>query len=1027
MADFNNVPFVTISSRQPSDENGFSSGDSAYGSSLGDSKPPSATHDISRVNYHVKRLPDFAKALEDSAARAFPNRGSSQRYRKVYVLLLHWDSDDLFVLPELEDLEACLQQDYNFETERFTIPSSNAHLDLMLKIGAMIKDHESTDTLLIVYYGGHARIDDARQSTWCASRNPDSPWLQWSAIQTLLERSLSDALILLDCCAGAASAAFPTGNSITETISASSWDAIAPNPGRYSFTSTLLEVLQEWKRKTFSVAMLHAEILARLKHPRPERRNGNRFEARTTPVHFMMTANHKAPSIELCRISSDILPPSLPSAASILGRNSFLEGRASAEDIIGSEPNESVPHVMISLALEDDQNLNIDDWERWLATIPALAKYVQVQGVFKSHSTLLLVSLPVMVWDLLPDHPACNFIAFIRSNNLVTQKQGQGQWNIASVHTPLGTELESDQSSICSGTTAVTMDRQDPSGNMNWPKIDPIYEDKSTPKNRWPGIQADVVPATRPPWESNAQGWPNSAPISSIKENLSSLSSGLKRVSTVSINQQPNRAQTPQPVFETSDQAASRPVLPAHAENRLEEYFINNNPNPTVAVKEFLASSLGLKTADIDSWFRHRREQQEVSDKLQSLRIGDQNNNSPPKDGTRMVLPGHLNKLLEIFPTGQIVVIDLRPNIDYQRSHIHGAINFRAPASFVSRASMEMIEKALTDEASRSSFDKWYTSKCVVFYDKVVEYPWEAPVAEAFCQKFKSKHWPGQCFVLKGHYREFSQSFDKYIVGSNTTDRATKYLASLQDVSWEKSKDENQRYDDWLKLLDDEDRAYTAEVPSAVKSERLQATERHQQAMEDEFRRAFPNLYRQAQNRQPDDNWSVKAPMVAHLERGIAKMQQGAASVEGVHGIGSSSGSGSANRNYGSNDAWGPASGLPQYTRYPDEAKDAGKEAKDDYGHYYHQQHLNAWQGTGTTLNKSPSSSTLRGKSSDEPNSGNLNTVATAPASVSMGTATALGTGSTPHDRRGRSSSGGGKNLFTRIIRSGRPDAPPSR
>ncbi|KAI0481552.1 hypothetical protein F4859DRAFT_529354 [Xylaria cf. heliscus] len=1010
MTDFNNVPFVTISSRQPSDENGFSSGDSAYGSSLGDSKPLSATHDISRVNYHVKRLPDFAKALEDSAARAFPNRGSSQRYRKVYVLLLHWDCDDLFVLPELEDLEICLQQDYNFETERFTIPSSNAHLDLMLKIGAMIKDHESTDTLLIVYYGGHAKIDDARQSTWCASRSPDSPWLQWSAIQTLLERSLSDALILLDCCAGAASAAFPTGNSITETISASSWDAIAPNPGRYSFTSTLLEVLQEWKKKTFSVAMLHAEILARLKHPRPERHNGNRFEARTTPVHFMMTANHKAPSIELCKISSDLSPPSLHSA-STSGRNSFLEGRASTDDIMGSEPNEAVPHVMISLALEDDQNLNIDDWERWLATIPALAKYVQVQGVFKSHSTLLLVSLPVMVWDMLPDHPACNFIAFIRSNNLVTQKQGQGHWNISRTETPLGVELESDQGSICSGTTAVTMDRPNPSGNLNWPKIDPIYENRDAFKHRWPGIQADVVPATRPPWEGNSQGWPNYAPRSSMRENQSSLSSALRRVSSISINQQQSdQAHTPQPAFEMSDQFPSPPVLPAHAKNRLEEYFINN-PKPTVAVMEFLASNLGIETVDIDSWFHHRREQQEVSNKLQSLSMGDESH-SYPKDGARMVLPGHLNKLLEIFPTGQIVVIDLRPSTDYQRSHIHGAINFRAPASFVLRASMEMIEKALTDEASRSSFDKWYTSKCVVFYDNLVEYPWEAPVAEAFFQKFKSKHWPGQCFVLKGHYREFSQSFDKYIVGSNTTDKATEYLASLQDVSWEKSKDENQHYDDWLKLLDDEDRGHTAELPPAMKSERLQATERRQQALEDDFRRAFPHLYRQAQNRQPDDNWSIKAPMVAHLERGIAKMQQEAASIEKIHGTGS-------------------GSGPPQYTRYPDEVKDAGgmeharKEGEDDY--YYRQPHLNIWQGAKPTLNKSPSSSTLKGKSSDEPSTGNLNTTAPAPTSTTTNTAAAFSTGSMTHDRRGRSSSGGGKSLFTRIIRSGRPDAPPSR
>ncbi|KAI1156002.1 hypothetical protein F4825DRAFT_362728 [Nemania diffusa] len=1019
MTDFN-VPFVTIRSRQPSDDNGFSSGDSAYGSSLGDSKPPSATHDTSRVNYHVKRLPDFAKALEDSAARAFPNRGSSQRYRKVYVLLLHWDEDDLFVLPELEDLETCFQQDYNFETERFTIPSSNAHLDLMLKIGAMIKDHESTDTLLVIYYGGHARIDDARQSTWCASRSSDSPWLQWSAIQTLLERSLSDALILLDCCAGAASAAFPTGNSITETISASSWDAIAPDPGRYSFTSTLLEVLQEWKRKTYSVAMLHAEILARLKHPRPERHNGNRFEARTTPVHFMMTANHKAPSVELCRIADDFLPPSLPSG-SISGRNSFVEGRATAEDIIGSEPTENVPHVMISLALEEDQKLNVDDWERWLVSIPALAKYVRVQGVFKSHSTLLLLSLPVMVWDMLPDHPACNFIAFIRSNNLATQKQGQGQLKTPTAQIP-GVELESDRDSIYSGTTTVTADHLDPSINTSWPKINPSYEEKDKIQPKWQGIQVDALPATRPLSESSIQ---NPAPQSSTRGNPGPLTNAPRKASNVSFAPQPDPVLSPRAASKTNERPRTRPVLPTPAENRLEEYFINNNPKPTVAVKEFLASSLNLETAYIDTWFRHRREQQEVSDKLRSLSMGDQNQNSPPKDGARMVLPGHLNKLLEIFPTGQIVVIDLRPNIDYHRSHIHGAINFRAPASFVSRASMEMIEKALTDEASRSSFDKWYTSKCVVFYDKVVEYPWEAPVAESFFHKFKSKHWPGQCFVLKGHYREFSQSFDKYIVGVNTTEKATEYLASLQNVSWEKNKDDHQRYDDWLKLLDDEDRVHTTELQPALKSERLQVTESQQQTLEYEFKCAFPNLHRQAQNRPPDDNWSVKAPMVAYLESGLAKMQHEAGltrhstfplSVEGMHGI---SGGGGVR---------GSTSGPPQYTRYPDEANDAGgkdyarKEAE-DY-HYQKKHHLDVWQGAGPSLHKSTSSSTLKGKSSHEPSPGNLSP----PASTAMGAGTAptSRTGSMPPPRQIPPSTGG-KSIFARIIRSGKPDPPSSR
>jgi hypothetical protein len=129
----------------------------------------SATHDTSRTSFHVKHISHFARRVEESAARAFPNRGrSSQRYSKVQTLLLHWGTDDLFVLPELEDLEKCFREEYAFGTDIWAIPSENAHLELMMRLGQLIKEHESSDTLFIVYYGGHARIDDSRQSTWCA-------------------------------------------------------------------------------------------------------------------------------------------------------------------------------------------------------------------------------------------------------------------------------------------------------------------------------------------------------------------------------------------------------------------------------------------------------------------------------------------------------------------------------------------------------------------------------------------------------------------------------------------------------------------------------------------------------------------------------------------------------------------------------------------------------------------------------------------------------------------------------------------
>ncbi|CAK7209882.1 hypothetical protein SEUCBS140593_000643 [Sporothrix eucalyptigena] len=651
-------PYLTIRTLGSSggDRNSLTSTDSAYASAHSDFTVPSTTHDIGRVNYHVKHLDSFARTLEDSASRAFPNRGRSQaRYNKVISLLVHWKSDDLFVLPELEDLEKCFREDYGFETDTFPIPSENAHLELMMRIGALIKDHEATDTLFIVYYGGHARIDESRQSTWCATRNPNSPWLQWSAIQTLLERSVSDTLILLDCCAGAASATFPNGKSITETISASSWDAIAPDPGRYSFTNALIEVLQEWRVRTFSAAMLHAEVLARLKHPRPITINGKFFEARSTPVHFMMTANHRAPSIEIGRI----IPRNrqLPSPPADPDYGQYVPGPSGGRGPMGEpvkDPNEDEPHVMISLALEDDQNLDLNAWEQWLASFPALAKYVKVQGVFKSHSTLLLLSVPVMVWDLLPENRACSFVAFIRSNNLIAEKRAtvpgstpstapvpaqtgsttakSGESNnaddvdvetnsrddvsvedeiIVSKDEDDVESIDFDANSVISGTTFTP---NAPSVRMSIATTavsigDTIAQRQyQTQPQRHPALVSGASSVVSRPGPGSqrtySQGFGHSGhgyhpdqrtDIHSLRSHQT-RPGGTSSSRTMIVNQQRIARRTN---FEGPDDASDGPRFAQHIVDRLEEYF-QRHPNPSVGIAEFFASNLGIEKRDID-------------------------------------------------------------------------------------------------------------------------------------------------------------------------------------------------------------------------------------------------------------------------------------------------------------------------------------------------------------------------------------------------------------------------------------------
>ncbi|KAK5989104.1 hypothetical protein PT974_10602 [Cladobotryum mycophilum] len=892
----NQQPYVTIRSRRPGDANGSINGGPPPVMN-GDMYSRSATHDISRTAFHVKHIGQFAQRLEDSAARAFPNRGrSSQRYKNVQALLLHWGCDDLFVLPELEDLEKCLRDDYAFGTDIFAIPSENSHLELMMRIGQLIKDHESQDTLYIVYYGGHARIDESRQSTWCATREIDSPWLQWSAIQTLLERSKSDVLILLDCCAGAASATFPTGNSITETISASSWDAIAPDPGRYSFTNALIEVLQEWRLRVFSAAMLHAEVLARLKHPRPVTINGKHFEARSTPVHFMMTSNHKAPSIEISRAipvekrslsvptNSDV-GPSIGRAASPAAPGDALIGGP-----VSNEPTEDTPHVMISLALEDDQRLDINAWEQWLNAFPAMAKYVKIQGVFKSHSTMMLVSMPVMIWDLLPEDPATSFVAFIRSNNIAAQKHQAPPATVAiPAHNPRSETTAPDTASAMSGVSGTTFAGTENSG---------LSIQLGGPFEYTSHVAGSVRPMKHPV-VLNLSSTPGHLPYLPSAPTSGSQTPHMRPMSsTFSVNTLPQYSSTPStsaPLISRhmilNQQQSSRrttfgPNVPqpksfsAHVERRLEEYY-HHQPLPNDAESAIIASNLGIEPWHLEVWYHHRRERDLVASQLTTMNANDLTHDD--ENRPLMILPTDLSHLLDISLPGQTLLLDTRPAIEYQKSHIRGAINLRAPQSFITAASPEMIERSFADEQSRDVFSRWKHSTYIVFYADELEHAWQCPSAAPVLHKLCDNSWTGRGFVLKGQYREFSASFNKYIVQADKSSE-TGFDAEVEEQNDDPqisvtASESQERYAKWLSHVEAEERVRAKIASPTPTSEGMERVEIHEKDLESEFKTRCGDLYRKAQDihlrreSSEQDNFGVKAQMVEYLDRGLSKMR----------------------------------------------------------------------------------------------------------------------------------------------------------
>jgi hypothetical protein len=219
----------------------------------------------------------------------------------------------------------------------------------------------------------------------------------------------------------------------------------------------------------------------------------------------------------------------------------------------------------------------------------------------------------------------------------------------------------------------------------------------------------------------------------------------------------------------------------------LEEYY-QRTSNPSVAETEVYASNLGVEKRDVDRWFHYRRLRAVTTSNLQNLKMED----NPPDmgDGIKMVLPHHLNRLLDIMLPEQALVLDLRQRTAFEKSHIYKAVNFRLPSYFVESAEVDMLNRALGDQGGQHDVGRWMNATCIVFYDRAVEYSWECPIAEALIAKLRRKGWAGRGFILKGHYREFASSYSNYIVAgrgnesAGSLDANFKYSVSFSGGLW---------------------------------------------------------------------------------------------------------------------------------------------------------------------------------------------------------------------------------------------------
>lgn len=255
----------------------------------------------------------------------------------------------------------------------------------------------------------------------------------------MLEQARSDILIFLDCCA-AASSATGSGNGITEIVAACGFETSTPRAGQHSFTRSLIDELEyRGRRGPFSTSLLHNKVLSRVKSWNPRFASSARHhEMRTTPIYIVISNENRPRSIELeplrLRRPKDDSTSDESLASSIRG-SAFSSLSISADqtstseaaskssnsslDEVWPDDNFDSPKVVVSVALEEEQSLSPQHWIDWFRSIPAVVKYVNIEGVYKSESTLLIITLPIAIWNLVPANPAISFLGFSKSRNLL--------------------------------------------------------------------------------------------------------------------------------------------------------------------------------------------------------------------------------------------------------------------------------------------------------------------------------------------------------------------------------------------------------------------------------------------------------------------------------------------------------------------------------------------------------------------------------------------------------------------------------
>lgn len=237
----------------------------------------------------------------------------------------------------------------------------------------------------------------------------------------MFEDARSDILLLLDTCAIPNSA--PSGShGAKQVIAARNPEHTSRIDSTHSFTACLTEALLKLGNgRPFDVQRLHEEVLfQRQQYVSQTSRIPNGTPTSPPQVQvpvFFTLAPGKGQNLTLAPLASRVQPTNGGDVAGDRAAPGLEDQLVDPESVADLRFDEA--RILVCTTFVGDASPSMSFFNQWLQNTPPLGAKIAVEGMFLGPPTMLLISMPVSIWNVVQQDKVCCYLGYITSHNML--------------------------------------------------------------------------------------------------------------------------------------------------------------------------------------------------------------------------------------------------------------------------------------------------------------------------------------------------------------------------------------------------------------------------------------------------------------------------------------------------------------------------------------------------------------------------------------------------------------------------------